>query len=221
MTSGERGILVTLALAVSASGVCLPPFYVFPRRKFNSAFLAAAGDGADGAANPSGWMSGEQFQEFLKHFARHSRPSVGSPVLLIMDNHESHVNIAGIDFCKENGIIILTLPPHTSHKLQPLDISVFGPIKRYFNAACDNWMRLPLHATKTITIYDISGIAREPIKQGASINNIQSGFRKSGIWPFNDQNFSEIDFLPAAVTDHPAASKKTTKVILKRPTNLL
>lgn len=34
MTSAERGVLVTHALAVSAGGVCLPPFYIFPRVKF-------------------------------------------------------------------------------------------------------------------------------------------------------------------------------------------
>jgi hypothetical protein len=46
-------------------------------------------------------------------------------VLLLMDNHESHVLIAA----RENGIILLTFPPHTSHKLQPLERCVFGPFK--------------------------------------------------------------------------------------------
>ena len=34
-----------------------------------------------------------------------------------------------------HGIVIVTFPPHCSHKLQPLNRSVFGPLKRYFNAA--------------------------------------------------------------------------------------
>ena len=32
-------------------------------------------------------------------------------------------------FCYENNIIFCRLPSHTSHKLQPCDISVFGPLK--------------------------------------------------------------------------------------------
>lgn len=201
ITSAERGVLVTLALAISAGGVCMPPFYVFPRKKFRNDFLAAAGIGADGAANPSGWMKGEQFLKYLAHFKRYARPSLESPALLILDNHESHMTIAGLDFCKENGIIVLSLPPHTSHKLQPLDRTVFGPIKKFFNAACDNWMRLPENAARTITMHDIPGIAREPIQKGASISNIQSGFRVTGICPLNENIFTEIDFLPSKITD--------------------
>ncbi|XP_043461173.1 uncharacterized protein LOC122497871 [Leptopilina heterotoma] len=187
ITSAERGVLVTLALAVSATGVYH--------------FLTSAGFGADGAANASGWMQAEQFTKFLVHFKRFAHPSVEVPVLLILDNHESHLTIAGLDFCKENGIIVLSLPPHTSHKLQPLDKGVFGPIKRHFNAACDNWMRLPMNAAKTITMHDIPGIAQEPIQKGASILNIQAGFRVTGIFPLNDSIFTEEDFLPSEVTN--------------------
>lgn len=66
MVSAERGTLVTLALAVSAGGTAMPPFYVFPFAKFKSHFLGGGDDyGAAGAANPSGWMKTEQFLLFL------------------------------------------------------------------------------------------------------------------------------------------------------------
>lgn len=50
-----------------------------------------------------------------------------------MDNHESHITIAAVAYCKENGVVLLTFPPHCSHKLQPLDRGVYGPLKSYFN----------------------------------------------------------------------------------------
>lgn len=200
VTSAERGVLVTLALAVSASGVCLPPFYIFPRKKFQSSFLAAAGVGANGAANPSGWMSATQFLLFLQHFKQHARPSVETPVLLIMDNHESHMSIAGLDFCKANGIIVLTLPPHTSHKLQPLDVAVFAPIKRFFNQECDRWMRMTENTGRGITMHHIPRLACDAIKKGASALNIQSGFKKAGIFPLNEHIFDEKEFAPAIPT---------------------
>jgi hypothetical protein len=59
--------------------------------------------------------------------------------LLISDNHESHLSVTAINVAKENGIVMLTLSPHTSHKLQPLDRTVFGPYKAY-NACFNDWM---------------------------------------------------------------------------------
>lgn len=47
-----------------------------------------------------------------------------------MDNHETHVSIQAITKAKENGIVLLTIPPHTSHKLQPLDMGVLALLNR-------------------------------------------------------------------------------------------
>ena len=53
-----------------------------------------------------------------------------SPIL-ILDNHDSHISIETIDLSKENGVTLLMLLPHCSHKLQPLDRSVYGPFKTF------------------------------------------------------------------------------------------
>ena len=55
-----------------------------------------------------------------------------NPVLLFLDNHESHVWVECS--AKQNIVIMLSFPLHCSHKLQPLDRSVYGPLKCYNNA---------------------------------------------------------------------------------------
>lgn len=70
-----------------------------------------------------------------------------------MDNHSLDLSIAAIDFCKSNGIVMLTFPAHRSHKLQKLNSSVHGPLKKMVNCASDYWMRI--NQGKTITTYDI------------------------------------------------------------------
>lgn len=48
-------------------------------------------------------------------------------ILLLYDGHGSHNTIELIELVCEHNIILFCLPPHTTHKLQPLDVNVFGP----------------------------------------------------------------------------------------------
>lgn len=201
VTSGERGTLVTFCFAVSASGNSIPPMFLFPRASYRDWFVNNGPPGSIGSANPTGWMKENDFLKFLKHFVKHARSSQEKPVLLLLDNHESHLALQGITFCKENGVVVLSLPPHCSHKLQPLDRSVYGPLKKYINGTCDSWMRN--HPGKTMSIYDIPPIARDALPLAATPKNIQAGFAATGIFPFNKNVFSDDEFLPAAVTDRP------------------
>lgn len=69
------------------------------------------------------------FLTWLKHFVQYSGAKPDNKVLLVLDNHESHISLQAWDYCRGNGIVVVSLPPHCSHKCQPLDLSVFGPLK--------------------------------------------------------------------------------------------
>ncbi len=49
----------------------------------------------------------------------------------------SHITASVISFCIETAIDLLILPPHTSHMLQPLDMSVFALLKQALAAETD------------------------------------------------------------------------------------
>jgi hypothetical protein len=53
--------------------------------------------------------------------------------LLIFDGHLSHVNIAFIEFAITHKILLLVLPPYTTHWLQPLDVNIFGPLTQAYS----------------------------------------------------------------------------------------
>lgn len=199
ITSGERGQLVTICCAVSGSGNSIPPFMVFPRVNFKPLMITGAPKGTVGVAHPTGWMTGENFVQFLKHFVFHVKCSKDNKALMIMDNHDSHITIESLDFAKENGIVLLTLPPHCSNKLQPLDVSVFSSFKNSCDKAANDWMAD--HPGKVITIYDIAGIINNAFPIPSA--NIVNGFRKTGIHPFDETIFKDDDFLPSFVTDRP------------------
>lgn len=199
VTSAERGTLVTVCCGINALGNSIPPFFIFPRVNFKTYMLNDAPVGSDGAAHPSGWMTSPNFLKYIHHFAKHAKPTPSSPVLLLLDNHESHISVPVLDFCKQSGIVLMTFPPHCSHKLQPLDLTVYGPLKTYYNTAVTDWM--VSNPAKTVTIYEIPKLAAKAIPLAFKLQNIQSGFEKSGIWPLNSNIFSDEDFACSFITD--------------------
>ncbi|XP_072394614.1 uncharacterized protein [Diabrotica undecimpunctata] len=125
---GLKG-LKQVGQVTSVIGNCVPPFLVFPRVNFKDRMLKGAPSGSAEAAIKTGWANGEVFIDILRHLHHFTKSSSEFPILLIMDNHESHITIASLEFCKANGIILLTLPPHTSEKLQPLDKALCKSLK--------------------------------------------------------------------------------------------
>ena len=95
----------------------------------------------------------------IRHLVRNTRCSKDTPCLLLLDNHESHLSIGALNFASTNGIVMLSFPPHCTHKLQLLDRSLYGPLKKYINTAIDEW--LLNHPGQTFTIYDIPGVIAE------------------------------------------------------------
>ena len=185
----EEHLLPLLVLFLQQA-IIFHPFFVFPRVNYRDYFLKDAPPGSKGTANPSGWMKEDNFYEFLQHFVNNVKCSKEHPCHLLLDNHESHLSIEGVDYAKNNGITMLSFHPHSSHRLQPLDRSVYGPFKKYVNNACDAWM--VNHPGQTMTIYDIPSIVKTAYPLAATPNNIISGFRATGIIsPYNRDIFSD------------------------------
>lgn len=211
ITSGEKGTLVTTCCIISASGQSLPPAVIFPRVHFKSHMTNGTPPGTLGLANPSGWMNTDLFVEVMKHYIKHSSSSLLNPSLLIFDNHESHLSLEVLNLAKKNGVTILTLPPHTTHKTQPLDVGVMKPFKDYYNAAMDSW--LLRNPGKPVTIYEVGGLVGEAYQKAMTPATITNAFRRTGIFPFDRNVFSEIDFAPSSVTDRLIQSERTLYIV--------
>lgn len=199
ITSAERGSLVTVCCAINAIGNSVPPFMIFPRVHFKPNMINGAPPGTQGRATASGWISSEIFLDWMKHFIHFTKPSKNSPILLIMDNHEAHISFSVVKLAKDNHVILLTLPPHTSHRLQPLDRCVYGPLKRYYNDQCRAW--LLSNPGRRISIYEIADIFGKSFDLAFTTKNVVSAFTCTGIFPFNRNVFQDDEFLPASVTD--------------------
>lgn len=129
VTSAERGSLVTLAFAVNALGNVLPTMFIFPRVRYQEHFIRDDPVGSMGAANPSGWMQDEGFLQFLKHFVKYSNCSIDHKVLLVLDNHSSHIHINCLDYCKEEEEDSKMMPHFTVIPASLLSqVAALGPV---------------------------------------------------------------------------------------------
>jgi hypothetical protein len=149
----------------------------------------------------SGWMTGPLFVKVLQHIKRTTRCNKDDTILLLLDNHESHCTLDAISYCRDNGIIVVTFPPHCTHQMQPLDVAVNGPFKQKISVAQNDW--LLEHPGKTITIHDLPAIVTPAYNASHTPNNIISGFSTPGIHPFTRHAFTDDDFRCSEVTNRP------------------
>jgi len=209
IVSQERGQLVTVCCAVNALGNHMPPFFVFPRVNVQDSWMLTGPPGSSATGHPkaTGWMTIEDFVKYMVHFVKYAKPTTESPVLLLLDNHHSHISLEVIEYAKNNHITMLSFPPHCSHELQPLDKSVYGPMKTYINQASDSWMREKNNASKAMTIHLIPKLVAYALPKAMTPENIRAGFKATGIYPFDRNVFSEEKFLSCYTSDRPMPSE--------------
>lgn len=191
-TSGERGKNHTIACAVSAAGHYIPPMIIFPRSRMSANLMIDGPPGAIYRANKSGWITEQLFVEWLAHFKEKTNASAQNPVLLILDNHSTHCSVEAFDFCADNGIVMLSIPPHTSHRLQPLDLTIFGPLSTAFNEACDTQMKA--NGYMAMTSEQLPSLLKSAWNKICSTEKAVNGFQSAGICPYNPNVFSDSEF---------------------------
>ena len=80
------------------------------------------------------------FIELFRNVFIESTKNLEGDNLLIIDGHSSDLTLESIDFARENNILILYLPAHTTHFLQPLDVGVFRTVKLEWKNILKNYL---------------------------------------------------------------------------------
>ena len=129
-----------------------------------------------------GWIdSGLFYLWFRELFLKNIPPT--RPVLLLLDGHSTHYTPEALREAQKAGVIIMCLPPNTTHAAQPLDVSFFGPLKKHWSSVCHSYVSE--NPGKVITKYTFSGLFRQAWYKTISPELIVAGFRKVGVCPFD------------------------------------
>ncbi|GBL93880.1 hypothetical protein AVEN_153639-1 [Araneus ventricosus] len=195
ISNAERGQTVTAVCCMNATGVFVPPALILPLKRMNPLLHKDAPNGTLPLISDNGYMNSHLFIDWLKHFVKHAKPST---VLLIVDNHTSHCSLPAVLFCREIHITFLTLTPHASHVLQPLDKCFFVPLKALYSSETEKW--LVQNPGKAITLYKVSGIFQKAYSATSRVQLAEKTFRVKGIEPNSPDIISENCYSPPIVT---------------------
>ncbi|GBM18551.1 hypothetical protein AVEN_47943-1 [Araneus ventricosus] len=202
LTSAERGVLVTTETCVNAAGNFLPPMFVFPRKKENPLLMDDAPPGSFAVYHESGWINKETFLVWFKKFIEYSNPGPKKPVLLIIGGHNSHTkSLELVNLARANNVVLLCFPPHTTHRLQPLDVSFMAPLSAFYEQETRKW--LINHPGRCVTIYQVGKLFKAAFSRAAIVQTAVKGFEKTGIYPFNRDVFPKYLFAPSETTEKP------------------
>ena len=133
------------------------------------------------------WMTQISFSNWITHFVNCLSTRKGISCerrhLLIVDGHNSHITLEVVMKAMDVGLDLLTLPSHTTHCLQPLDVNIFSPFKKYFRRYRDAWImknRGKGACKEILAMWMSLGLQRALTK-----SNIEVAFYGISIWPLN------------------------------------
>lgn len=176
----------------------VPPFMIFARKRMQPRLLDGSPSETQASCSASGWINEELFLQWLIFFVGQVRPTAEKKALLLLDNHESHKHYPALEYATQNNVIILSLPPHTSNQLQPLDVAVYGPLKVFFEQEINRFQKT--HPGRIINQYDVAKLFRPAYLKCATANNAIKGFQTPGIWPTNIEVWGEEHYAPSSTT---------------------
>jgi hypothetical protein len=170
---------------INASGWVIPPFVIHAGKVHQSNWYHSLPADWVVAVSNNGWTTDQLGIEWIKHFNTHTESCTkGTHRLLILDGHGSHATPEFDQYCCTNNIITLCMPAHTSHILQPLDVSCFSPLKQAYGQEVQELVRQGIHH---IDKEDFLMIYSRIQQSAFSEQNIRSGFQATGLIPYNPQ----------------------------------
>jgi hypothetical protein len=112
--------------------------------------------------------------------------------MLVFNGFEGHLSWQVIDYCINHHIIAFCLPAHTSHKTQPLNVAVFGPLGRKYSTLVGKHHRV-------IKKEWFPHILQQARKSSCTRANAVASWAKAGLYPFKPSKLLKLLRRPAKI----------------------
>jgi len=197
MQDGSREFISLLA-CICADGSAIPPGLIYQgeSKDMMDSWLQDFDHSKDNAwftVSEKGWTDNSIGLAWLKRFNNATQHKCGARGwrLLVVDGHCSHLNMEWIDYCDKHRIILAIFPPHSTHRLQPLDVVIFSPLATAYSNALDGFLRDSLGFTY-MTKRHFWRLFAASWDKALTEENITKAFESPGIWPVNGSKVLDI-----------------------------
>ncbi|XP_065896174.1 uncharacterized protein [Dysidea avara] len=171
-STGTKG-QITIVACGSATGQVIPPTIIFEAKGVNHAWTSGGLPGMTYDYSDSGCITTDLFESWLSgHFLKHA--VCERPLLLLLDGHSTHYQPEAVRYAKRNEVLLLCLPPHTTHEAQPLDCTVISPLKAQWRTVCHDFFQT--NPGKVITKFNFVSLFVQAWSKAVIPTNIISGF---------------------------------------------
>ena len=226
-SSPESREWVTVLETISATGHCTKPVVIFTGGALQTSWFPA-NEVPDWhfTSSENGWTSNTKGlrwlkEVFLKETDPGKNPDGTTPTrLLLLDNHDSHIQADFMYEAYRNNVYLVYLVPHTSYATQPLDLGPFSKTKSQYRTEINRISRYDdSEAVKKIRFVSVYHQARE---RGFINDYILAGWKAAGIRPWNPRKVLRSHQLlqnsQPQPPQTPQISRTTSNALLMTPT---
>lgn len=178
---------ITVLAVVGADGSVPPPMIIYPRKRINPMFSEEFPPNFPFIVGKSdkGYITYETLYEYLCNSFNDwlTTHNITRPVIVWTDWHETRNNYFLAKTLNQQNIILYGLPPNSTHLMQPLDVTVFGPMKKGWSKTAKAWENE--NNDEIITQANFAKVFLPCYYQYMKKENIVAGFTKCGLVPFN------------------------------------
>ena len=201
----EKSETTTVLATFNAVGTYAPLLFIFKGKRLKAEWCIGAPIDSLVKVSDNGWITSELFVEFGKQFVSSLPKDDARPHLLLLDGHCTHVyNLDFLQTMKENNVHPFCFPPHTTHCLQPADVSLFKSLKHHWTVHGRKHLRQT--GGRKPDKKEFFKLFAAAWREAASVATAQSGFRESGTFPVNRNAIRPEVFEPSKTSDRPLNS---------------
>ena len=182
---------ITVVATICGDGTALPPLLIYDSTSgsIQDSWVQDFDSNEHDAwftSSASGWTSDEiGFKWLEEFFDKKTREKARRQWrLLFVDGHGSHVTLKFLEWAQAHKILVAVYPPHSTHRLQPLDVGCFAPLATYYSQLLDRQTRLSEGQTR-MTKRDFFRCFYPAWQEAFTAKTVSSSWCKTGLIPFN------------------------------------